>query len=117
MDEAEANARTTLALADQLRDRSGRVFGVGLLACIAAERGQFARAGRLWGAIEDEDAGAPLGGWRRHRETCEARIRGAAGPDFDRGCAEGRALTLDVAVLLALGAPEAGARAASDGAS
>jgi len=52
--------------------------------------------------IEDEDAGAPLGGWRRHRQACEARIREVAGPDFDRARAEGGALTLDDAVSLAL---------------
>ena len=69
---------------------------------MAAERGQLERAGRLWGAIEDEDAGAPLGGWRRHRDACEARIRQASGPEFDRGYAEGRELTLDDAVSLAL---------------
>ncbi|MGQ0549297.1 MAG: ATP-binding protein [Armatimonadota bacterium] len=102
IDEAKTRARESLALAEQLRDRAGRVFGVGLLASIAAARGQFERAGRLWGAIEDEDAVAPLGGWRRHRQACEARIREAAGPEFERGYAEGRALTLDDAVSLAL---------------
>jgi predicted ATPase/class 3 adenylate cyclase len=102
VDEAETHARESLALAEQMHDRSGRVFGVGLLACVAAERGQLERAGRLWGAIEDEDVVAPLGGWRRHRQACEARIRETAGPDFERGHAEGRALTLDDAVSLAL---------------
>jgi predicted ATPase/class 3 adenylate cyclase len=102
IDEAETRARESLALAEQLRDRPGRVFGVGLLAWVAAERGQSERAGRLWAAVGDEDAGAPLGGWRRHRQACEARVREAAGPAFDRGYAQGRAMTLDDAVLLAL---------------
>jgi hypothetical protein len=102
VDESEMRARESLALAEQLGDRAGCVFGVGLGATVAAERGQLERAGRLWGAIEDEDAGAPLGGWRRHRQTCEALIRKAAGPGFERGRAEGRALTLDDAVALAL---------------
>jgi predicted ATPase/class 3 adenylate cyclase len=104
LEKGEARARESLAIADKLRDRSGRIFGVGILARAAAERGQVERAGRLWGAIEDEDAGAPLGGWRRHRTTCEARIRAATGPEFERVCNEGRALTLDDAVLLALSA-------------
>jgi len=69
LDKAETRARHALAGADQLRDRAGRVFGVGLLATVAAQRAQLERAGCLWGAIEDEDAGAPLGGWRRHRQT------------------------------------------------
>jgi predicted ATPase/class 3 adenylate cyclase len=102
LDEGEANARESLALAEQLRDRAGRVFGVGLLARVAAERGRAERAGRLWSAVEDEDAGAPLGGWRRHRQACEARIAAVAGPDFERGYADGRAETLDDAVALAL---------------
>ena len=102
LEEGEAHARESLAIAVQLHDRPGRIFGVGILARVAAERGQHERAGRLWGAIEDEDAGAPLGGWRRHRDACEARIREASGPEFDRGYAEGRELTLDDAVSLAL---------------
>jgi predicted ATPase/class 3 adenylate cyclase len=99
----ELDARESLRIADELRDRSGRVFGVGLLARVAAERGEHERAGRLWGAIEDEDAHAPLGGWGRHREACAERIREASGPEFERGRAEGRDLSLDDAVALALG--------------
>jgi hypothetical protein len=102
LDEAEMHARASLALAEQVRDRAGRVFGVGLLARVALECGQVERAGCLWGAIEDEDAGAPLGGWRRHRQTCAVRMRDAAGPEFERGYAEGRRLTLDAAVTVAL---------------
>jgi predicted ATPase/class 3 adenylate cyclase len=101
-DEAEEQARKSLALADELRDRSGRVFGVGLLACVAAERGQIEHAGLLWGSIEEADAVAPLGGWRRYRGECEACVSGAAGPEFERGRAAGRELTLDAAVALAL---------------
>ncbi len=102
IEEGEARARESLAIAHELRDRPGRIFGVGILARVAAERGQSERAGRLWGVIEDEEAGAPLGGWRRHRETCAGRIRELAGPEFDRGRAKGRTLTLDNAVSIAL---------------
>jgi hypothetical protein len=101
-EDAEVQARESLALAEQLHDRPGRVFGVGLLAALAAERGRDERAGLMWGAIEDEDAIAPLGGWRRHREACAARILKLAGPEFERSRAEGRALTLDDAVAIAL---------------
>jgi tetratricopeptide (TPR) repeat protein len=114
VDEAEARARESLELAEQLEDRAGRVFSVGLLACVAAERGQFEHAGRLWGAIEDEDAGAPLGGWRRHRAECEARIREAAGPELERGQAAGRDLALAEAISLALTTPRFDTRTASD---
>jgi predicted ATPase/class 3 adenylate cyclase len=106
VDEAETSARKSLVLAGQMRDRAGRIFGVGTLACVAAARAQFELAGRLWGAIEDEDAGAPLGGWRRHRQACERRVRDAAGPEFDSARAEGRRLTLDDAVALALAVPD-----------
>ena len=102
LDEGEAHVRESLAIAVRLHDRPGRIFGVGILARVAAERGQSERAGRLWSAIEDEQAAAPLGGWRRHRDACEARIRRASGPDFERGYAEGRELTLDDAASLAL---------------
>jgi predicted ATPase/class 3 adenylate cyclase len=102
IEEAEAHARESLAIADRLHDRPGRVLGVGLLAWVAAGRGQAERAGQLWGAIEDETAGAPLGGWRRHRHECEARLRDVSGPEFDRAREEGRALTLDEAVSIAL---------------
>ena len=102
VDAADALARESLRFAAQLHDRAGRVFGIGLLARVAAERGQRERAGRLWGSIEHEDAGAPLGGWRRHRRECEERMGETAGAEFERGRAAGRALTLDEAVGLAL---------------
>jgi hypothetical protein len=103
--DAETQARQSLELAAQLGDRSGRVFGVGLTACAAAERGELELAGRLLGAIENEQALAPLGGWQRHRDTCETRIRQLANEDFERGLAAGRDLELDDAVQEALAAP------------
>jgi ATP/maltotriose-dependent transcriptional regulator MalT len=48
VEEAEGYARESLVIARDLGNRSGRVFGVGLLACVAAERGDLQRAGRLW---------------------------------------------------------------------
>jgi hypothetical protein len=102
VDDAEQHAKGSLALADELRDRSGRVFGIGLLACVAAEHGYYEHAGVLWGSIEESDAVAPLGGWRGHRRECETWIRRAASPEFERGRAAGRELTLDAAVARAL---------------
>ena len=104
VDEAERHARESLAMFDPMRDRPGRVLNVGVLACVAAEGGRLQLAGWLWGAIEDEQAVAPLGGWRRHRATCEERIRRFADDAFERAVAEGRELSLDDAVELALGA-------------
>jgi hypothetical protein len=48
--------------------------------------------------------GAPLGGWRRHRQENEERIKELADPEFEPARARGRELTLDEAVALALDA-------------
>jgi predicted ATPase/class 3 adenylate cyclase len=102
IDEAETHAREALALADQLHYRAGRVFGVGVLAAIAATRGQADRAARLWTAVEHEDGVAPLGGWRRHRQACEAVIQQTRGPGVARPSGAGESWTLDDAVRRAL---------------
>ena len=102
IDEGREAALRSLALADEVGDRPGRIFGVGLLARAAAELGDSERAGLLWAAIEDDDAGAPLGGWRRHRQANEARVLELADRDFERARAEGRELGLEEAVALAL---------------
>jgi predicted ATPase len=102
LDEAELHARESLAIALEQRDYSGRVFGVGLLAWAAADRGQLDRAGRLWGAIEGQRTFAPLGGWQRHCDAFETRIRTLATSELERAAAEGRELDLDEAVELAL---------------
>ncbi len=102
VDEGDEHARAALAIANLLRDHVSRIFCVGILASVAAERGDGERAGRLWAVVEDEQVAAPLGGWLRHRAEAEERMRKVAGPDFDRGHAEGRELTLDDAVSLAL---------------
>jgi len=95
---AETYAADALALHDSLGDRAGRVLGVGIHAAIAAQRGDAERAGRLWGAIEDQRAHAPHGGWERHRDDCRASIEQVAGPSFDAGRAAGRQLELADAV-------------------
>ncbi len=101
VDEAEEHARASLAISGMLRDRPGRVFGVAILARVAAERGQAERAGRLWAPVEEAEYASPLGGWMRHRPAFEVRMRELAGPDFERGYVDGKMLTLDEAVALA----------------
>jgi tetratricopeptide (TPR) repeat protein len=101
LEEAESYALASLLIAQEIGDRSGRAFGVGLFARIAAERDQREKALRLWSAVADDDSVAPLGGWRRHRDDFEAHIRDKGGHDFARLCAEG-SITLDKAVELAL---------------
>jgi predicted ATPase len=102
LDEAEMRVRESLVLAGELRDHPSRVFGVGLLAGVAAARGDCERAGRLWGAIEDEVAAAPLGGWHRHRAECAERMEALAAAEFERARAVGREWTLDEALEYAL---------------
>jgi hypothetical protein len=102
VDGADGRARESLVVAERLRDHAGQVFGVGLLACVAAARGDLRRAGRLWGAIESRNAFAPLGGWDRHRNECWERLRDVAGTEFEAGLAAGRGLELDQAVTEAL---------------
>ena len=113
---AETYAGQALALHDSLGDRAGRVFGVGIHAAIAAERRDAERAGRLWGAIEDQRALAPLGGWERHRDDCQAYIEQIAGLCFDAGRAAGRRLELADAVREARAQPPR-AGSATDGGS
>jgi predicted ATPase/class 3 adenylate cyclase len=103
VDEADTKAREGLQLVREMRDYGGRVLCVGILAGVAAERGAVERAGRLWGAIEDERVGAPLGGWPRHRAGVAARVEALAGGDLDEAIAHGRELSLDHAVEEALG--------------
>jgi hypothetical protein len=95
LEHAEELARDSLRIAARIGDRPGRIFGVGLLAAALAARGASGRAARLWSAVAEEDAVAPLGGWRRHRETCASRIGSATAPDAQK-------LDLDDAVALAL---------------
>ena len=103
VDEADEKARAGLELARQLHDYGGRVLGVGLLACVAGLRGDPDRAGRLWGAIEGDRVRAPLGGWPRHRASCEATlVVSCGGAELDAAVAAGRHLSLDDAVALAL---------------
>jgi len=87
-----------------MHDYGGQVFGVGVLACVAAGQGQVWRAGCLWGAIEGDRVGAPLGGWLRHRESCEAFLVARAGVSLPDAVAAGRELSLDDAVRFALDA-------------
>lgn len=96
-DDAKRYARESQALAADVRDRSGRVFGVGRARMRRDGARQLERAGRLWGAIGDERAFAPLGGWQRHRDERYARIRKLA-----TRRSPPRALELDAAVKYAL---------------
>ena len=101
-DIAEERGREALRLAHGLLDRQLTVFVLGLLARFAAGGGRPGRAGRLWGAIEAEEARGPVGQWESERAEYEEAVLVAAGPRFEAGRVEGRTLALDEAVEYAL---------------
>jgi predicted ATPase len=100
--EAAVFARKGLALFWQLEDRQAVVFALALLAGVNAARDDAASAGRLWGAITAEAARQPLPPWESEREPYAAQVLAVSGPEFERGCAEGGALSLADAVEQAL---------------
>jgi predicted ATPase len=101
--EAQQPARDALAEAHALGERQWRIFTLALLARMAAETGLAERAGRLWGAIESEEARGPVGQWEGERREYEVAVLAAAGQEFEAGRARGRSLTIDDAVKYALG--------------
>ncbi len=97
-DQARARALRVLELAGRTADRQETVFALAYLARIAAERGDSARAGRLWGAIEAEEARGRIGRWEDARDELARAILGGPGPEFERGRLEGQAMSLAEAV-------------------
>jgi predicted ATPase len=102
IDEAEASAREELALAREIADRQSMVFGLVHFAWIASVRGDSARAGRFWGAVEAEEARAPIGQWEDERENYAERVLGVGGPELERSRLEGRRLSFESTVDEAL---------------
>ena len=100
--EAVDSARESLALAAEIGDRQGTVYGLALLAWAAAENGDPSRSGRLWGALEAEEERGPVGQWENERESFAARVLVNDGPELRRGMEEGRRLSLDAAIDEAL---------------
>ena len=103
LDEAEQHGRAALHLAHQIRDRQMTIYLLALVARCSAARGDAERAGRLWGAIETEEARGPVGQWETERESYAAPVLRTAGAEFERGRALGRTLSLDEVVEQAAG--------------
>jgi predicted ATPase/DNA-binding SARP family transcriptional activator len=99
--QAESHALEALQPLVAVGDRQNLVYALALLADLAARSGRRAHAGRLWGAIEAEEARGPIGAWEQDREQAERALLAAAGPDFDAARAEGRLLTLHEAIEFA----------------
>ena len=103
LDAASAHAREALVLSRELADRLRLVRGLARLAVIAAENGDEERAGRLWGAVEAEEARGPVGAWESERERYEERVLSVGADDLQRGRVAGQSLSLDEAMAYALG--------------
>ncbi|MBV9310122.1 MAG: tetratricopeptide repeat protein [Solirubrobacterales bacterium] len=102
--DAARHARQMLTLAAPIEDRQAVLYGLAYLACTAALTGNSGRAGRLWGALEAEEAQAPLGPWGSERERYERLIKERA-PEahvFESQRRNGRLHTLEEAIELAL---------------
>jgi predicted ATPase/class 3 adenylate cyclase len=98
-DEALRDSRESLKLAHGIRDRIAIVEGLTLLAAATADE---ELAGRLWGAVEADIERSPLPGLKEEVDQLAPDLVERAGGGFESGRAEGRALSLDEAVELAL---------------
>ena len=86
-------------------DRQNTLWALAETAKKLRRRGALEDAGRLWGSVEAEEPSAPRL-VAPGRPTFEALFRTHQDdPDFARGLAEGRGLTLDEAVARALSEP------------
>jgi tetratricopeptide (TPR) repeat protein len=91
---AEAHGRAAVELDLRLGNHHRVTRAAGMLAVIAAERGQVERAGRLWGAIESEQIIRPVPGWEARLAEHGARVLRLDGPEFAIARAEGRLMSI-----------------------
>jgi tetratricopeptide (TPR) repeat protein len=101
-DVAVERARQGLRLSRELGDRQFTIYALGLLARFANTGGRAKRAGRLWGAIEAEEARGPVGQWEREREEIASAVV-THSDAFEAGRSAGRTMSLAEAVDYALG--------------
>jgi predicted ATPase len=100
--DAEEAGRESLRLMHGIGDRQMMIFALARLARIAAETGRVEEAGRLWGAIEAEEARQRMGAWAKERHRFAGAVLARGGADFERGRDEGRLLGLDDVIGQAL---------------
>jgi predicted ATPase/class 3 adenylate cyclase len=98
---AEERGREAVRLSHGLADRQMVVFALATLSGFAAATDRPERAGRLWGAIEAEEARAPVGHWVNDREGYATKVL-LPSPVFEAARSTGRTLSLDEAVAYAL---------------
>ena len=102
LDDAERWIRDALAILLPIHNRQNLVYGLALLATVAAEQGAHERAGLFWGAVEAEEQRGAIGVWESERDAFEDKVLTHAGPELERGLEAGRKLSLDDAVEAAL---------------
>src|SRR5262249_43726129 len=98
----ETRSLAALALHHRIGARGNSMFRIAAIAWAAAERGEFERAGKFWGAIEAEQAREPIPGWDDLRARYEQRVVNRANAGFERGREGGEKLSLNEAVEEAL---------------
>jgi hypothetical protein len=108
-EEARARLVQSIPLLRQIDDRYSAMEALALLALIEATLRRSEWAGRLWGAVQAEEARAPTGLWHAVRASYEDALEKHADEAFRRG--EAAARELDLAAAL----DEAEAERAPDG--
>jgi tetratricopeptide (TPR) repeat protein len=100
-DDARASVQRALQISHPIHDRRGTVYQLRLLAEVEAATGEERRAGALAGAAEAENEHIPDGRYV-HEWRPTASLDEHAGAEFAAGREEGRELSLDAAVAVAL---------------
>ena len=106
IEDAARAVRGAMAIVSHLGDRQNFVYGLALAAGILAQQHRIADAGVLWGAVEAEEQRGRIGQWETERTGYAARLSAYSGPEFERGQAEGRTLSLEEATQRLLDADE-----------
>jgi predicted ATPase/DNA-binding SARP family transcriptional activator len=105
VEDAEAPCLEALALSREIGSRINTVYALAVLAMAARARGDDDRAGRLWGAIEAEEARTFLGYWADYREQYAGKVLVPASAKLESALGTGRRLPLDEATAYAFGGP------------
>jgi predicted ATPase len=93
--EARRLSREAVALAFEVGDRVGLSWYLSQYAFALALDGKTWKAGRIWGAVDAAAAFIPGGPWRRDAKRLRREVLELGDSDFERGCEEGRSLTLE----------------------
>ena len=101
-DAAEAAARVALEKAWRQGDRRIGLYALALLALTALKRGDPRRAGRLWGAIAEEDELGHILSTNDEFLRLIAPLRASTEPELARGVELSRSSSLEAAVALGL---------------